>query len=263
MVASTATDLIILKTRYCRLAEVFYDADPGDIDADIVEYFQRSRPLEGSRCRNFHTVHLDLAHDSETLFSQFSKTCRYNIRRAERANVQYVHWPPERQPVTEFVSLFNRFAAGKGRPPLGTARLEALAEARLLDITNANSEGEPLVWHANLCTGGRARMLHSASLFRESDDSRYRKFLGRANRFLHWQDVLRYKDAGLRIFDLGGWYSGNEDREKLDINKFKAEFGGRIVREFHCTVPQTMRGRIVLLGRQLREVKARRAQDPG
>jgi len=42
------------------------------------------------------------------------------------------------------------------------------------------------------------------------------------------------------------------DTARLAINRFKEEFGGRVVREFHCAVPASVRGRMVLLARRLR-----------
>jgi len=94
--------------------------------------------------------------------------------------------------------------------------------------------------------------LHSASLFREYSDTPTRNLIGRANRNLHWHDLLRYKEAGVPLFDFGGWYDGRDDEEQLRINAFKEEFGGRVVREFHCAVPASLRGRIVLFARRYR-----------
>lgn len=49
-----------------------------------------------------------------------------------------------------------------------------------------------------------------------------------------------YKQAGVRIFDQGGWYDGTTDEEKL-----------RIVRNFDCHRPITMKGTLMLEARGL------------
>ena len=207
-------------------------------DVDIIEHFQRSSPIPGARCSDFHTIHLDLTQDPETLFSGLSETCRYKIRRAEREDLKTEAWMSARDElVDDFIAFFDRFARGKGLPPAPAERLHALAEAAVLDLSTVCRDDDPLVWHAYLRAGNRARLLHSASLFREYKDTGRRNMIGRANRYLHWHDLLRYKDAGIPLFDFGGWYSGHDNEELLRINAFKESFGGHVVPEFHCAVP--------------------------
>ena len=155
-------------------------------------------------------------------------------------------------PVDDFIEFFDRFASVKGLPPAPAERLHTLAAAGALDLTKVTRHDEALVWHAYLRAGNRARLLHSASLYREQGDTVTRNLIGRANRYLHWHDLLRYKDSAVRVFDFGGWYEGSDDEELLRINAFKEEFGGRVVREFHCAVPASVRGRIVLFARRHR-----------
>jgi hypothetical protein len=64
--------------------------------------------------------------------------------------------------------------------------------------------------------------------------------------------MLRFKRAGVALFDLGGWYAGLEDKELLAINFFKEGFGGRIVKTFHCTRAETAKGRLYLAAARLR-----------
>ena len=80
---------------------------------------------------------------------------------------------------------------------------------------------------------GRARLFQSASSFRELDSSSMRSLTGRANRFQHWHDMLRFKEGGVVSYDFGGWYEGREDQERLRINSFKEEFGGQVVKAFN------------------------------
>lgn len=70
-----------------------------------------------------------------------------------------------------------------------------------------------------------------------------RNLIGRANRFHHWQDMLRFKQAGIRVYDFGGWYQGTTDTEKLGINRFKAEFGGTVVTNYNCKLLLTAKSR--------------------
>ncbi|HEY5173184.1 MAG TPA: hypothetical protein VIK54_15785 [Acidimicrobiia bacterium] len=249
----TAVAMIVRQTRFYRLAEFFFDEEPRSPHVDVIEHVQRSRPLPGARCSDFYTLHVDLTQDPETLFSGLSETYQYEIRRAERDELKDEAWMSARgELVNDFIAFFDGFARGKGLPPAPAKRLHTLAKAGVLDLSTVTRRDDILVWHAYLRAGNRARLLHSASLFREHNDTGMWNLIGRANRYLHWHDLLRYKDAGIPLFDFGGWYSGQDDEELLRINAFKESFGGRVVPEFHCAVPTSTRGRMVLFARRLR-----------
>ena len=70
--------------------------------------------------------------------------------------------------------------------------------------------------------------------------------MGRANRYLFWHDIIRYKEQGLKLFDFGGWYPGTTDNMRLEINRFKEGFGGRVVREYNCEQITSVRGWLLL-----------------
>ena len=46
--------------------------------------------------------------------------------------------------------------------------------------------------------------------------------------------MLRFQRQGVLVYDLGGWYAGTKDKGKLGVNRFKASFGGVIVKEFNA-----------------------------
>ena len=82
------------------------------------------------------------------------------------------------------------------------------------------------------------------------------------NRLLIWNCMLHYRNAGLEIFDLGGWYNGTTDTARLGINKFKEGFGGKVVREFEGECLRTMKARAALLtARLLTKWRHRRRRD--
>jgi len=53
------------------------------------------------------------------------------------------------------------------------------------------------------------------------------------------------KEAGVVTYDLGGWYSGHNDPEKLRINAFKEGFGGTPTVEFGWVAGISLIGRLV------------------
>jgi hypothetical protein len=101
------------------------------------------------------------------------------------------------------------------------------------------------VYHANYRDQRRARELYLPSLYRKLSEKAARNLIGRANRYLTWSDILRYKEQGLKSFDFGGWYPGT-DPGMLKINEFKRGFGGQVLREYQCEQVLTFKGWVVL-----------------
>jgi len=48
------------------------------------------------------------------------------------------------------------------------------------------------------------------------------------------------------MYDFGGWYSGNTDPEMLNINRFKEEFGGKVVKVYKCWYGISLKGKLCL-----------------
>jgi lipid II:glycine glycyltransferase (peptidoglycan interpeptide bridge formation enzyme) len=89
--------------------------------------------------------------------------------------------------------------------------------------------------------------MYSASLFRESNDGAFRNLIGRANRLLHWDDILFFKNKKYLIYDVGGISIDTTDKEKQAINKFKSCFGGDMVKEYKSFIPLSIKGWIYLI----------------
>ena len=92
---------------------------------------------------------------------------------------------------------------------------------------------EQVVMHSYIVDreASRARLLHSASLFRNVDDSKERNAIGRANRLLHFKAMMLFAEQGFDCYDFGGYAMDTEDRDLVSINRFKDEFGGELAEE--------------------------------
>jgi hypothetical protein len=240
--------MIVVSTRLTvRIADFYFAEGECPIPVDIRRFVQLSVPREGVRCNPFHTIIIDLRQNPKLLLSRMKRDTRYEIRRAtEREGLLYEYWQncnPE--VIAQFADFYNRFASQIRRRKLARMRFDVLARHGLLDISRISSpDGKALVWHSHYRGNDRARLLESASIYHGASDSVYRTYLGRANRYHHWRDMLRFKELGCRIYDLGGWHAGTEDARKLRINAFKEEFGGTLVQNFNCTEALTLKGRV-------------------
>jgi lipid II:glycine glycyltransferase (peptidoglycan interpeptide bridge formation enzyme) len=238
-----------------RIAEVWYNASEGpEKKCDVIKFKFVGEKKDGAELtEDLFTLVLDLQEDTETLFSKIKKNTRYEINRSkERDNVRcgtfFALKENNRGKISEYIDYFNEFTRLKNRSPLSFSDLKQFYDQGTLCIRRiANQEtSEVFTVHAYVAAGSRARLFQSSSHFRGSDDPEAKKLTARANRYLHWDDILYFKAMGLGSYDFGGWYGGQEDREKLAINVFKESFGGEKQREYSYTVPVTPAGRIAL-----------------
>lgn len=234
--------------------EVWFDEEPKEVDGvDVFYYCQRTNPIRGIRCNEYYTIWIDLTKNQDELWEDIGKHTRYQIRRAEKDWLVYEFWNTDDSDIlNQFSDFYSKFALQKGLSTFNKTRITNLMDIGALDVSRIKSkDGETLVWHAYYRNKTRSSLLYSASTFRSSTDNSYRRMVGRANRYHHWQDILKYKNLGLLTYDFGGWYAGHEDREKIGINKFKEEFGGKPERSFNCVRSITMKGKLYL---RLREI---------
>lgn len=241
--------MITYRSRFLTRGEVWFDNEPDNGQpVDWVLYQQRSHPVPRSKMRYFHTFVIDLTQSCEQLQAQLNEDTAYKIRRArDRDKITCeCHDPRDPAAMDRFEQMYNQFAAMKGLCPLDRARMEGLAAAGVLDLSVAKDpQGNALVYHANYRDPRRATALELPSLYRNLSDSKERNLIGRANRYLTWSDIMRYKEQGLKYFDFGGWYHG-DDPGLLKINEFKRGFGGRVLREYQCEQIRTLKGWFVL-----------------
>jgi hypothetical protein len=247
--------MIVYSKPFLKIAEFYYQA-PTEARGglDIARCFYQESPIEGTQQEVFHTLQIDLRQDAEEILASMKKDNRQQIRYAERDGVRTESSSePGAEWMREFFAFYDQFAQGKGLPPGNRGRLMAMREANMLDLSRAidPQSGEVVVWHCTLRTPGAARLVHSASLARDAAQSRT---TGRANCWLHWQDILRFREAGLAAYDFGGWYAGETDEAKLRINKFKESFGGKVVQLYNVDRGLTLRGAMAIRARHLLDV---------
>jgi hypothetical protein len=246
--------MIVYQKKFLRIAEYWDGEEPEPEAVDLVRCFQQPRPLAGMLCRDFYTILLDLNRDSRQLLNDIKRDTRYEIRRAgARDQLTYdFQNGRDQEGLRQFCDYYDDFAAQTNQPKINRAWLSLLASAGSLDLSQvSDSTSQTLVWHAYHRSNHRATLLYSASLFRQFASSAVRNRFGRANRFQHWQDIQRFKAEGVSIYDLGGWYEGDRDQERLRINKFKEEFGGEIVKNYICERALTAKAKVFLRVRRL------------
>jgi hypothetical protein len=234
-----------------RIAEFWFN-EGATCAADIVRFMHVPSLVALARCTPEYTLVTNLETDEDALLKGMAQHSRSQIQRAARDGAIANFWRnPDEKVVRQFSALYDEFARQKNLSGIN-GRFHALRQSGLLAISNvARSSGEALAWHSYVCAGPRARLLHSASLFRSLQDSGERNAIGRANRFLHYKDMLAFKAAGVRLYDFGGWYAGDTDAELIRINRFKEEFGGNVELRYNCERGVTLLGKCALMMKRI------------
>ena len=194
--------MIRIDRRGATYCEVWYDEEPrGDAGVDIVIYRHRKVPVADARSTPSLSLVTDLCVDEEAIADGFSRNCRYKIRRAETKDglrMDLITEPESR--LDEFRAFYDAFARQKALPLSDRQWLVAACKARQLVLTVASQSAEALVWHAYVMSGETAGLLHSGSCYRNREGD-YRALVGRANRWLHWKDMLQLKAMGTQCYD--------------------------------------------------------------
>ena len=239
--------MILIQARAVKYGEVWFDEEPtADADVDVLVHRHCSTPIPCVRTVPLQSLRTDLGRPVNEIVGAFAGNCRREIHRAERQDdLCHELMPEAADRLEEFISFYDEFATQKGICLADRRWLSRAAATRQLILSHSSRGREPLVWHAYLWIGSTVILMHSASWFR-GRDSRYRSLVGRANRWLHWQDMLYFKRAGVLYYDWGGMFFDESTPDRAGINQFKRMFGGRPVQTYDCTVPMNARGRIWL-----------------
>jgi len=233
-----------------RIVDLYFDEPMlPPLEVDIIRYNQSSMPVADTTCTSFTTIAVDLSRSPDELRSKMKSHTRYKIRRAAEKDELFYEFSSDgnSDAVIRFADHFDRCAALKHLASASRQRLWILARNHALDVSFVCDKfGDILAASSYIVTPTRVRGLYAGASYRATTDQSRRTLIGRANRYLYWRDMLRFKEAGVRLFDFGGYYTGSGDEEKLRVNGFKAEFVGEILHEFNCQKAITLKGKIAL-----------------
>jgi len=248
-------DLIVMqpvyyKKSFLRVAEIWFHRPDRPLNADIVRCMQMPDRIEKTRCQAFNTLMIDLTVEKEELLKHMERGTRYEIRRAQTKDALNYETVSAKDidGMREFSAAYEKNVASRNDAlKLNLSKLSSLAENDRLDLSVVtDSNKHALTWHMYIVSDSLVRLLYSVSGLSNADDQERRNLYGRANRLHHWLDMQRFRGEGYRQYDFGGYYSGDSDNKKLQINNFKKGFGGAEVLTYNCMYPLTFRGRIAL-----------------
>ncbi|MDR0231291.1 MAG: hypothetical protein LBI82_04150 [Dysgonamonadaceae bacterium] len=250
-----------LKNRFLHTAEIWYNSAErpiNKVDRLCYQYVEK-KSKKMFFLRELFTILLDLSKSENELFSEIKKNTKYEINRAKNKDnvicgnlleIGYV----DNSSIDKFVDFYNDFAQSKKRGKINVSDLQQFINMKNFCIRYVQKDDEIIAMHSYVVSDNIARLFHSCSLFRKNDDSEYRSMVGRANRLLHWDDILYFKNGGLSTYDLGGWCGDQTNAEQLLINQFKESFGGKKKKEYSYIIPVSFLGLISVINIVLRQL---------
>jgi hypothetical protein len=244
--------MVEYKSRFHRNLELWFDEPESDGNYDVVVRFRSLKQGTRGKSVDFYNLHVDLSKETEDIFNKFARNTRAQIKKSlsqDEFSVQFLD-KPNKSELMEFANFYNSFADSRKFPKIYMPRLLGYLDSDTFSLSAISHKGKVLTWHSNMHFGHRIGLMQSVSHFRMEDEDR-RRLIGRANRRLHWEEMLYFKALGYQVYDFGGWYEGTTDLQKLSINRFKEEFGGKKVREFTITEHRSLRAKTINLARKL------------
>jgi len=176
--------------------------------------------LKGFRRQQMSTLTIDLQREVELILSEISKSSRKAIKHAQRAGVVI----ERNRHYEEFFAINKEFRRDKGTE-VTIANVPFLQKNGTLFV--ARYQGEVLCGRFFLEDESIIRSALGVSKRLQADKEKAR-LIANANRLMLWEAILYAKAKGLKEFDLGGVYKGEEnDEQKERINVFKESFGGQ------------------------------------
>jgi len=217
--------------------------------ADILKLYTLSSPFPGIENRICPTIVIDLMLSEDALWEGVDPKSRKVIRQAVREGVEVDHvCEVSAADWDAFQSAYNKLRSRKSAADaLGVGQIgELMARGMIAMSVSRDGHGNRLSWHTYVRSNGHVRLLNTVSAIDPARDTQWNNLVGRAHRLHHWKDILFFKEQGAQSYDLGGVYQGTEDREQLNIARFKSSFGGRALQTYEAVLPLTAKGRVAL-----------------
>ena len=240
-------DIEVKKHGIC-MKTVWY-ADKPINQKGIICYREATKPF-GKGAILFDTLLTDLLQTEDEIIEKISKNGRYEIRRAAKENVEtkmIMNSDVTAQVINDFCDFFVEF--WKSKDVIYKARdalydeINQYVKKEAFALSIAYIKGRPYVYHTYLIDKENVRLYHSASLYRIDEEVPH-SLIGMANRYLHKEDMMYFKQIGKQLYDWGG---AGKTEEVKSITEFKQSFGGVPARYYDCTVVNGPKAKVITL----------------
>ncbi len=220
-----------------------------DTKCTLLRLMRIGEPINSETAYNelSYTPISDLTLEENELLMKVRKTCRNEIRRAEKDNLDIFFFDSATinnniEILNEFEAAYKKFAEDLKNEMVSSAynrnKITQYLKSNCFFLSEAK-RGSLSVYHAYVYDEDEAVLIYSVSDFR--DDSVDRNLAGRANRYLHFQDMIMFKHRGLKVYD---WGNVSNPENPNGIDNFKLSFGGDIKKKYNVLVGNNFVGKL-------------------
>lgn len=196
----------------------------------IIEIIQSKKQLNLNWFKEeiFNTWIINLEKSEDIIFKNFSSTVRNEINRAIKENIEYELIKEFNLYKKEYINFYNRFAKIKWLQKISWSTFNNIEKN--IYLTKAYYNNLILVYHLYIFDKDiwKARLLQSCSLFRDNKIEINKNLIWYANKWLHYFDIVKFKELWFLEYDFWWLYLWETDIEKLNIDKFKLSFWPKI-----------------------------------
>jgi hypothetical protein len=182
------------------------------------------------QARSFQTSCIDLTKDIKAIYGEMDSMTQRYVRKAEKLRQRWKIRGNDFRCYADFLQLYNDFVRLKAHTyPLSQQRFQEYL--KVSDVWVIYFEERPIAGRLVVRddTVKRVRMILSpTSRLLSEEDAR---LSGTLNRYLHWHELVTYKQQGIELYDFGGIGDGSSS-----VAKFKLSFGGFRVNDYSYVV---------------------------
>lgn len=239
-----------LKNLFFRYKECWFNTNESytfEEGLDFIE-FKDSFCNVRSSLSPFYVGSISLFDELDLIFARLSPGFRNEVRRAEKEGV-YTSYQTSLDILEECFTSYIEFSKEKKIAFIRKSTLENYLSENSLLISRAIHKGIVIRYHLYVKSNFCCSLLASFPSLNKQND--YKKtFLGWANRFLHWSDMVHFKKAGIGSYSLGG--IGNSiEAKNSGIAKFKHEMTPEVECRYNGIVAISLKYKIYRFLRKL------------
>jgi hypothetical protein len=180
---------------------------------------------------SFSTITIDLSDNIEYLFKNFSSTLRNEIKQSIRFNFKTNF----SQPDSNDIIFFNNYFSFKKIPKFNNRYLRFDSSCIVSSIYLGDTRLASHLYIKDL-NNNRIRLVYSAqntNLKNIELNSYTKKAISLANKYLHYNDILYFKNLNFHLYDLGG--ININDYNINGIASFKKSFSNKLELSYNYT----------------------------
>ncbi|MEO6358579.1 MAG: hypothetical protein ABIU77_16980 [Ferruginibacter sp.] len=212
------------KISFLNIEESWFDGKIGFWDLfafKVVYHMKTGKKMFGIK-EVSHTLEVDLRNDKQTIFANFSKANRQQVRKAEEEGILIETC----NDIDAFVSFFNEFAVKKGT--FQTSKNRMLEKKDYLILSFAKFDDTIIAAQSYLVDKELKIVRHYQTANKRFENDLNKNFVGQANKYLLVHNLLKFKEEGYTTFDFGGYAANTTDPSLVGINNYKLKFGGQL-----------------------------------